>query len=1114
MISASCSQSNIEEVNFLLEKPILHAEIEENATSRTYLYTAKYMRWHADDEISAFIGNTLNQRYGFDGETGANSGTFSQVSYQLGTGNPIECIHAVYPYATTTEIDDVAGTVKYVFPKSQQHAVGDTYGQRANPMIATTSGTSDTYLYFRNIGGFLRLQLYGDNVTVTAISIKGNNQERLSGASTITAPYGETPTVVMDDTATEGVILDCGEGVVLSNDSQNPTLFWIVLPPTTFEGGFTITIKGDNGKGHIQSTSKQRIINRNEYLLMPAFSVVCDQVINEEDFSDDSQTEQEIVIPSNQIWYSTKNGMAYDFTQNGTIDILSLFGANLLSNVYYADGKGVITFDDEVSIIGDNAFANDTILTSVKLPNSVQAIGEYAFSGCTSLASVSLGSKVEAIGSGAFLNCSALISISIPESVNKDIGNAFGGCDNLQEFKGKYASDDGRCLIIDDVLTAFAPGGLTSYDIPTGVTSIGSGVFSGCNLTSLTIPEGVETIGSYAFQACVLNSLILPEGVKTIRNNAFSGSSLQTIEFPNSLDSINDHAFSSSAIKSLSLPDNLKVIQLEAFSHCDSLTSITFGQSTAEIGAKAFKACNALTTIDIPSNITVGNFAFSNCSNLVLATIDSKATGHGVFQKCTSLTTVHIGSNVTTISDLSFSDCTSLKTITMGKNVQSIKKYAFRGCSTLTSITIPESVTTIEHYTFAYCTSLSSVFCEAITPPTLKSNAFGSNADNRLIYVPTSDDGSILNAYKTAAGWSDYADYIVEEGPANNEIWYTTTDGLPLDLSMTYPDDGNTFYFNTDAFEGSIVSNIYENGKGVISFDSPITRIGQDNPTPVIEKFPTLKSITIPEGVSAIANRAFVDLPALETLALPSTLDLTNSTFSDYQCSIIFRCPSLKLIKGPRASADGRAWIQDNIMYIFAPAGLTEYTVPAHVTELGDELFHECKNLTSLSLPQGLLVVGDSAIRYCSGLTTLDLPETVHTIGTCAISFCESLKELVIPSKVTRLEFDSLSGNRALTSLSLPEGLTYIDNMVFDMLYNLKVITIPSTVTKIGYCFDSHAMDIRFLSTTPPNRTKGQIFISSSDSHHADTRIYVPAGCSEAYKTAWPSVADIIIEDN
>ena len=39
---------------------------------------------------------------------------------------------------------------------------------------------------------------------------------------------------------------------------------------------------------------------------------------------------------------------------------------------------------------------------------------------------------------------------------------------------------------------------------------------------------------------------------------------------------------------------------------------------------------------------------------------------------------------------------------------------------------------------------------------------FYGNASDRKIYVPASDDDSIINAYKAADGWKDYADAIEE----------------------------------------------------------------------------------------------------------------------------------------------------------------------------------------------------------------------------------------------------------------------------------------------------------------------------------------------------------------
>ena len=85
-----------------------------------------------------------------------------------------------------------------------------------------------------------------------------------------------------------------------------------------------------------------------------------------------------------------------------------------------------------------------------------------------------------------YYNCSSLTSVTIPDSVTTIGGSAFSGCSSLREFNGKYASDNGRCLIIDGTLNSFAPAGLSEYTIPDSVTAIGIYAFYNCSsLTSV-----------------------------------------------------------------------------------------------------------------------------------------------------------------------------------------------------------------------------------------------------------------------------------------------------------------------------------------------------------------------------------------------------------------------------------------------------------------------------------------------------------------------------------------------------------------------------------------------------------------------------------------------------
>ena len=103
----------------------------------------------------------------------------------------------------------------------------------------------------------------------------------------------------------------------------------------------------------------------------------------------------------------------------------------------------------------------------------------------------------DVIGSHAFSYCSGLTSLNLPAGITKIGWHAFDGCS-----------------------------GLTSLNLPDGITSIGIGAFYGCRrLTSLTLPDGIIWIAPDAFNGCFgLTSIyVYAEKVPLIGGNAFAG---------------------------------------------------------------------------------------------------------------------------------------------------------------------------------------------------------------------------------------------------------------------------------------------------------------------------------------------------------------------------------------------------------------------------------------------------------------------------------------------------------------------------------------------------------------------------------------------------------------
>lgn len=96
-----------------------------------------------------------------------------------------------------------------------------------------------------------------------------------------------------------------------------------------------------------------------------------------------------------------------DFTKfNGAYDLISH---------EFVDGKGTVTYKGTVDGVGNQAFRNNTKLTSLEIPEGSTSIDEYAFDGCTSLTTMTIPASVTSIGRNAFSGCTGLTTLTIDE---------------------------------------------------------------------------------------------------------------------------------------------------------------------------------------------------------------------------------------------------------------------------------------------------------------------------------------------------------------------------------------------------------------------------------------------------------------------------------------------------------------------------------------------------------------------------------------------------------------------------------------------------------------------------------------------------------------------------
>ena len=272
VMAVSCVEEQHIDVQVLTDDPVFYATMEDSdvAATRAYVNDQLRIRWDEGDHISIFNKNTSNREYAFQGQTGDNSGEFRKVpSESFFAGNPLDYVYAVYPFSESTNISDDGG-IMFTLPAEQSYRE-NSFGLGANTMIAVAD---DNDLMFKNLCGYLMLKLYGDDVAVSSISLKGNNNEPLAGKASVISSVDGDPSLSFDSSATNEITLTFDTPVALGTTAETATTFWLVVPPTTFEGGINLQVKTADGKQFEKSTTGCLVIARNTRSKMAALEVV------------------------------------------------------------------------------------------------------------------------------------------------------------------------------------------------------------------------------------------------------------------------------------------------------------------------------------------------------------------------------------------------------------------------------------------------------------------------------------------------------------------------------------------------------------------------------------------------------------------------------------------------------------------------------------------------------------------------------------------------------------------------------------------------------------------------------------------------------------------------
>lgn len=163
---------------------------------------------------------------------------------------------------------------------------------------------------------------------------------------------------------------------------------------------------------------------------------------------------------------------------------------------------------------------------------------------------------------------------------------------------------------------------------------------------------------------------------------------------------------------------------------------------------------------------------------------------------------------------------------------------------------------------------------------------------------------------------------------------------------------------------------------------------------------------------------------------LIETIDVSDFSGTTFNAAVSY-ITDVTIPSGVTSIADGA---------LSDATSLTSVTIPNSVTSIGKYAFNNCINLTTVNIPSGVTYIQQQTFAQCYNLESITLPNNLALIGVNAFFACQKLKTITLPATISEIARSAFASCTALESIvSLKTTPPTLASSVFNKTNNCPI---------------------------------------------------------------------------